>query len=57
MGKVFPKIEVQSTTANGRSNPSPLVAHVPIALSQDRDSVMVAGHKMFDMVLEASFLC
>ena len=44
-------------TANGRSNPPPLVAHVVVALSQDRDSVMVAGHKMFDMYYEASFLC
>ena len=39
----------KAATANGRSKPPPLVAHVPVALSQDRDSVMVAGHKMFDM--------
>src|SRR5918993_5199715 len=37
----------KAATANGRSNPPPLVAHVVVALSQDRDSVMVAGHKMF----------
>jgi len=39
----------KAATANRRSKPPPLVAHVPVALSQDRDSVMVAGHKMFDM--------
>ena len=47
----------KAATANGRSKFPPLVAHVPVALSQDRDSVMVAGHQMFDMVLEVSFLC
>jgi F420-dependent oxidoreductase-like protein len=39
----------KAATANGRSNPPPLVAHVPVAISQDRDSVIVTGHKMFDM--------
>ena len=39
----------KAATANGRSYPPPLVAHVPVALSQDHDSVMVEGHKMFDM--------
>ena len=39
----------KAATANGRSKPPPLVAHVPVAFSQDRDSVMVAGHKMFEM--------
>jgi alkanesulfonate monooxygenase SsuD/methylene tetrahydromethanopterin reductase-like flavin-dependent oxidoreductase (luciferase family) len=37
----------KAATANGRSYPPPLVAHVPVALSQDHDSVMVEGHKMF----------
>ena len=45
----------KAATANGRSNPPPLVAHVPVALSQDRDSVMVAGHKMFDMYSKFPF--
>jgi F420-dependent oxidoreductase-like protein len=45
----------RAATANGRSKPPPLVAHVPVALSQDRDSVMVAGHKMFDMYSKFPF--
>jgi F420-dependent oxidoreductase-like protein len=45
----------KAATANGRSNPPPLVAHVPVALSQDRDSVMAAGHKMFEMYSKLPF--
>jgi alkanesulfonate monooxygenase SsuD/methylene tetrahydromethanopterin reductase-like flavin-dependent oxidoreductase (luciferase family) len=45
----------RAATANGRSKPPPLVAQVPVALSQDRDSVMVAGHKMFDMYSKFPF--
>jgi F420-dependent oxidoreductase-like protein len=45
----------KAATANGRSNPPPLIAHVPVALSQDRDSVMVAGHKMFEMYAKLPF--
>ncbi len=45
----------KAATANGRSNPTPLVAHVPVALSQDRDSVMAAGHKMFEMYSKLPF--
>jgi F420-dependent oxidoreductase-like protein len=45
----------KAATANGRSKFPPLVAHVPVALSQDRDSVMVAGHKMFDMYSKFPF--
>ena len=45
----------KAATANGRSKPLPLVAHVPVALSQDRDSVMVAGHKMFEMYSKFPF--
>jgi len=45
----------QAATANGRSNPPPLVAHVPVALSQDRDSVMAAGHKMFEIYSKLPF--
>ncbi|MDF2737586.1 MAG: class flavin-dependent oxidoreductase, partial [Nitrososphaeraceae archaeon] len=40
---------------NGRSNPPPLVAHVAVALSQDHDSVTVAGHKMVDMYAKLPF--
>jgi F420-dependent oxidoreductase-like protein len=45
----------KAATANGRSNPPPLVAHVPIALSQDRDSVMAACHKMFEIYSKLPF--
>jgi F420-dependent oxidoreductase-like protein len=45
----------KAATANGRSNPPPLIAHVPVALSPDRDSVMVAGHKMFEMYSKLPF--
>ena len=45
----------KAATTNGRSKFPPLVAHVPVALSQDRDSVMVAGHQMFDMYSKFPF--
>jgi F420-dependent oxidoreductase-like protein len=45
----------KAATANGRSNPPPLVAHVPVALSQDRDSVMGVGHKMFETYSKLPF--
>jgi F420-dependent oxidoreductase-like protein len=45
----------KAATANGRSKPPPLVAHVPVALSQDRDSVLVTGHKMFEMYSKFPF--
>ncbi len=45
----------KAATANGRPTPPPLVAHVPVAISQDHDSVMVAGHKMFEMYSKLPF--
>jgi F420-dependent oxidoreductase-like protein len=45
----------KAATASGRSTPPPLVAHVPVTLSQDRDSVMAAGHKMFEMYSKLPF--
>ena len=45
----------KAATAKGRSKFPPLVAHVLVSLSQDRDSVMVAGHKMFDMYSQFPF--
>ena len=36
-----------SVTAVGRSAP-PLIAHVPVALSEDRISVLSAGHRYLD---------
>ena len=45
----------KAATTSGRSKPPPLVAHIPVALSQDRGSVMVAGHKMFEMYSKFPF--
>ncbi|HJS65482.1 MAG TPA: LLM class flavin-dependent oxidoreductase [Nitrososphaeraceae archaeon] len=45
----------KAATANGRSNPPPLVAHVLVALCEDHDSVMVAGHQMMDMYAKFPF--
>jgi F420-dependent oxidoreductase-like protein len=45
----------KAATANGRSTPPPLVAHVPVAISQDHDSVMAAGHQMFEMYSKLPF--
>jgi hypothetical protein len=43
-----------SAAAIGRSAP-PLVAHVPVALSEDRDSVLSAGHRYLDFYAKISF--
>ena len=45
----------KAATANRRSKFPPVVAHVSVALSQDSDSVRVAGHKMFDMYSKFPF--
>jgi alkanesulfonate monooxygenase SsuD/methylene tetrahydromethanopterin reductase-like flavin-dependent oxidoreductase (luciferase family) len=44
-----------AAAANGRSASPPLVAYVSVALSQDRPSVMAAGHRVFDMTAELPF--
>jgi F420-dependent oxidoreductase-like protein len=43
-----------AAAAVGRSAP-PLVAHVSVALSQDRDSVLAAGHQLLDMYAKFPF--
>jgi alkanesulfonate monooxygenase SsuD/methylene tetrahydromethanopterin reductase-like flavin-dependent oxidoreductase (luciferase family) len=43
-----------STAAVGRSAP-PLVAHVPVAPSEDRASVLSAGHKYLDFYAKIPF--
>ena len=43
-----------SATAHGRSAP-PLVAHIMVAFSQDRHSVMAAGHQILDMYAKLPF--
>ncbi len=43
-----------SAAAVGRSAP-PLVAHVSVALSEDRHSVLVAGHRLLDSHAKVPF--
>jgi F420-dependent oxidoreductase-like protein len=43
-----------AAAANGRSAP-PLVAHVMVALSQDRHSVLATGHQLLDMYAKFPF--
>ena len=43
-----------SAAAAGRAAP-PLVAHVPVALSEDRGSVLAAGHQMLDFYATIPF--
>lgn len=43
-----------SAAAVGRAAP-PLVAHVPVALSEDRESVLAAGHQMLDLYAQIPF--
>ena len=43
-----------AAAANRRSAP-PLVAHVPVALSQDRNTVLAAGHQLLDMYAKFPF--
>ena len=45
-----------AAAANGRSAPPPpLVAYVSVALSQDRPSIMAAGHRVLDMYAKLPF--
>jgi hypothetical protein len=41
--------QVMNEMIYGRSAP-PLVAHVPVALSEDRHSVLAAGHRSLSML-------
>ena len=43
-----------SASAAGRSTPK-LVAHVPVALSEDRDSALSAGHRFLDFYAKIPF--
>ena len=43
-----------SASSDGRSAPI-LVAHVPVALSEDRDSVLSAGHRFLDFYAKRPF--
>jgi F420-dependent oxidoreductase-like protein len=44
-----------SASAAGRSVPPIIVAHIPVALSEDRDSVLSAGHKFLDFYAKIPF--
>ncbi len=50
----IPTLHTAAGSAVGRSAP-PLVAHVSVALSQDRDSVLAAGHQLLDMYAKFPF--
>jgi F420-dependent oxidoreductase-like protein len=50
----IPALRTAAAAANGRSAP-PLVAHVPVALSQDRNTVLAAGHQLLDMYAKFPF--
>jgi F420-dependent oxidoreductase-like protein len=52
----LPALRTAATAANRHSaSPPPLVAQVPVALSQDRHSVMAAGHRFVDMYAKLPF--
>ena len=44
----------QSASAAGRAAP-PLVAHVSVALSEDRNSILLAGHRLLDFYAKIPF--
>jgi F420-dependent oxidoreductase-like protein len=50
----IPALRAAAVAANRRSAP-PLVAHISVALSQDRDTVLAAGHQLFDMYAKFPF--
>jgi alkanesulfonate monooxygenase SsuD/methylene tetrahydromethanopterin reductase-like flavin-dependent oxidoreductase (luciferase family) len=46
----------RAAAANGRSaSPPPLVAYVSVALSEDRHSIIAAGHRVLDMYAKLPF--
>jgi F420-dependent oxidoreductase-like protein len=51
----IPALRAAAAAANGRSAPPPLVAYVSVALSEDRHSVMAAGHRVLDMYAKLPF--
>jgi len=54
LGTGLPALRAAAATA-GRSAPPPLVAHVLVALSVDREAVMAAGHQYIDMATKLPF--
>jgi len=52
----LPALRTSARAANRHSaSPPPLVAQVPVVLSQDRHSVMAAGHRFVDMYAKLPF--
>ena len=51
---IFSNYLRSSASAAGRSTPT-LVAHVPVALSEERDSVLSAGHRLLDFYAKIPF--
>jgi F420-dependent oxidoreductase-like protein len=50
----IPALRTATAAANRRSAP-PLVAYISVALSQDRDTVLAAGHQLLDMYAKFPF--
>jgi F420-dependent oxidoreductase-like protein len=50
----IPELRTAAAAANRRSAP-PLVAYISVALSQDRDTVLAAGHQLLDMYAKFPF--
>ena len=50
----IPALRTAAAAANRRSAP-PLVAYISVALSQDRDTVLAAGHQLLDMYAKFPF--
>jgi F420-dependent oxidoreductase-like protein len=50
----IPALRTAASAANRQSAP-PLVTHISVALSQDRDSVLGAGHQLLDMYAKFPF--
>ena len=51
----IPALRTAAAAAANRRSVPPLVAHVPVALSQDRDTVLAAGHQLLDMYAKFPF--
>jgi hypothetical protein len=59
MNIIYPKFkfkrELFCTCFHYRQSAPPLVAPIPVAISQDRDSVLAAGHQLLDIYTKLPF--
>ena len=46
---------LRTSAAAARRGAPPLVAHVPVALSEDRNSILLAGHRLLDFYAKIPF--